>query len=123
LLIKARNFGNSPECNGNAIVVIFRPFPLLRAGQIVGWIGSCIAIIFYTWVTVKDLTPKPLKKKFKATQMKKVLIPQVKPSLLTEKIKKAERTSADPVEDFAPMYSQAPRQVRQYISRVGIAIT
>jgi hypothetical protein len=51
ILIKAQTFGNNPECNGNAVVVLFRPFSALHAGRIVGWVVTMAVIVLYTGVT------------------------------------------------------------------------
>jgi hypothetical protein len=69
LLIKANDFGSVPECNGNAMIVIFRPFPMLRAGQIVLSISSGIIFLFYTGLTLKDHIPPQLKQRFKVVQI------------------------------------------------------
>ncbi|PVF99844.1 hypothetical protein CPB86DRAFT_872278 [Serendipita vermifera] len=62
LLIKAKSFGNKPECNPNAVVVLFRPFPALTSGRIVGWLIIVSIIAAYTFITVKDLTASQRKK-------------------------------------------------------------
>jgi hypothetical protein len=62
LLIKAKSFGNRPECNQNAVVVLFRPFPALTSGRIVGWIIIIFISVAYTFITIKDLTASHRKK-------------------------------------------------------------
>jgi hypothetical protein len=59
MLIRARTFGSIPECNGRAVVVLFRPFPALNAGRIVGWIVIIIFVVIYTIVTFMDYLPPP----------------------------------------------------------------
>jgi len=54
ILIKARTFGNNPQCNVNAVVVLFRPFSALNPGRTVGWIVTVTAIAIYTGVTVAE---------------------------------------------------------------------
>jgi hypothetical protein len=61
ILIQARMYGSSPECNGNAVVVLFRPFSALHAGRIVGWIMTVIFVVFYTTITFMDYLPPPPK--------------------------------------------------------------
>jgi len=61
MLIRARTFGSIPECNGHAVVVLFRPFPALNAGRIVGWIVIIIFVVIYTIVTFMDYLPPPPK--------------------------------------------------------------
>jgi len=57
ILIIAERFGNRPECNRIAVVVLFRPFSALKVGRIIGWItvGSITAV--YTGITVLDFLP------------------------------------------------------------------
>ena len=62
ILATAENFGYSPGCNANALVVIFRPFSALRAGRIFGWIVASIVFVCYTVMTTRDYTAKVLKK-------------------------------------------------------------
>ena len=54
ILIKARTFGNNPQCNVNAVVVLFRPFSALNPGRTVGWIVTVTVIAIYTGVTVAE---------------------------------------------------------------------
>jgi hypothetical protein len=54
ILIKAQTFGNNPECNDNAVVVLFQPFSALRGGRIVGWIVTVAVIATYTGMTVTE---------------------------------------------------------------------
>ena len=57
ILIIAERFGNRPECNRIAVVVLFRPFSALKVGRIIGWItvGSITAV--YIGITVLDFLP------------------------------------------------------------------
>jgi len=61
ILIQARTYGSSPQCNGNAVVVLFRPFNALNAGRIVGWIVIVFFVISYTIITCMDYLPPPPK--------------------------------------------------------------
>jgi hypothetical protein len=61
ILIQARMYGSSPECNINAVVVLFRPFSALRAGRIAGWIMTVIFVVIYTIITFMDYLPPPPK--------------------------------------------------------------
>lgn len=61
ILMQARTYGNSPGCNSNAVVVLFRPFPALNAGRIVGWIVTIIVVVIYTIMTCIDYLPPPPK--------------------------------------------------------------
>jgi hypothetical protein len=54
ILIKSRTFGNNPQCNVNAVVVLFRPFSALNPGRTVGWIVTVTVIAIYTGVTVAE---------------------------------------------------------------------
>jgi hypothetical protein len=63
LLVKAETFGNAPECNGNAVLVIFQPFRVIPAGRLVGSIATGIVILLYTWITVRDHLPESIKEK------------------------------------------------------------
>lgn len=62
ILIKAKTFGSSPECNGNAVAVVFRPFSALRAGRIAGWVLTVTIVAIYVGITVKDYLPPPPKR-------------------------------------------------------------
>ncbi|KLO17533.1 hypothetical protein SCHPADRAFT_994226 [Schizopora paradoxa] len=57
ILVKGDSFGSSPECNSEALVVIFRPFSAIHGGRVVGWITVSIALLFYTFLTVSDYLP------------------------------------------------------------------
>jgi hypothetical protein len=62
LLIMAETFGSSPTCNHRAVIVLFRPFPALPAGRIVGCIGASILLLLYSWITIRDYLPAALKR-------------------------------------------------------------
>jgi hypothetical protein len=59
MLTKAKTVGSNPECNGNAVVVLFRPFSALHAGRTVGWIVTTSVIAFYTGMMVMEYLPPP----------------------------------------------------------------
>lgn len=44
----------TPECNADAVVVLFRPFSALRVGRIVGGVVLCLVVLTYTWLVVTD---------------------------------------------------------------------
>jgi len=77
MLIKAKTFGSNPECNENAVVVLFRPFSALYAGRIVCWIVTVIVVAVYTVITVKDYLPPPPKKLYQWIQKRRVRKPVV----------------------------------------------
>ena len=54
LLITAKTFGASSECNYRAVVVILRPFPALGAGRVVLFIVVVTICCVYTSFTVRD---------------------------------------------------------------------
>jgi len=60
ILIKAHKFGSSPECNGNAVLVILGRISALKAGRILGWIVIIIVTASYTLMTVRDYVPVPM---------------------------------------------------------------
>jgi hypothetical protein len=62
LLVKAKHFGSSPECNRNAVVVLFRPFSALHGGRILGWIVTAGIAILYTAVTCIEYVLPPCKR-------------------------------------------------------------
>jgi hypothetical protein len=49
-------------CNHRAILVLFRPFPAIPAGRIVGCIGTAIVFLLYSWMTIRDYLPAALKR-------------------------------------------------------------
>jgi hypothetical protein len=61
ILINAKTFGNNPECNRSAKVVLFRPFSAIHAGRIAFGIVTVVIIISYTVMTAKDYLPPPPK--------------------------------------------------------------
>ena len=58
LVIKTPSFGNSPECNKNAVAVFFGPFKIFDAGRIVGGLATGIVILVYSGVTIMDYLPQ-----------------------------------------------------------------
>ncbi|KAJ7108927.1 hypothetical protein C8R43DRAFT_1139856 [Mycena crocata] len=58
----AKTFGHSPECNQDALAVIFRPFSALKSGRIFGWCIVGLIIAAYTVMTVRDYTALVKKK-------------------------------------------------------------
>jgi uncharacterized membrane protein (UPF0136 family) len=54
LLITAKSFGRSLECNANAVVVVFRPFSALKSGRPVAWVLTILVITVYTGILVKE---------------------------------------------------------------------
>jgi len=50
LLITAESFGNTPECNRHAVIVLFRPFPAFPQGWIIGWTLTFIVFVIYTFM-------------------------------------------------------------------------
>ena len=54
LLVKGQTFGSRPECNGNAVVVLFKPFPVFHVGIILGWVVTVVVVSLYTFVTVGE---------------------------------------------------------------------
>ncbi|KAF7339096.1 hypothetical protein MVEN_01986100 [Mycena venus] len=62
LLITAYSFGQSPDCNPFARVVLFRPFVALPAGRIACLVITCLVAAVYTGILVKDHLPPAPKK-------------------------------------------------------------
>lgn len=58
LLITTKTFGSSPECNVNAVLVIYAPFPVIEAGRIVGGIITLVVVLAYTYMVLKDYFAK-----------------------------------------------------------------
>ncbi|KAJ7432695.1 hypothetical protein FB451DRAFT_1572945 [Mycena latifolia] len=56
------SFGQSPNCNQNAVAVIFPPFPASKSGRIVGGTIVGLVVIGYTAMTVIDYTAQVRKK-------------------------------------------------------------
>ena len=73
LLITAPSFGSTPECNKNAVAVIFRPFRALPAGRIACCIVIGIIAPVYTFITAKDYVPAYLKEKLQR-KVQKIII-------------------------------------------------
>ena len=57
ILIKAKAFGSNPECNANAVVVLYHEFNALHQGRIVAWIFVILVIVIYTFLTISDYLP------------------------------------------------------------------
>ncbi|KAJ7191331.1 hypothetical protein GGX14DRAFT_600848 [Mycena pura] len=57
LLSTASSFGLHPQCNPNAVVVLFRPFSALKGGRIAGWVLNVLVAAVYTGILVKDHIP------------------------------------------------------------------
>lgn len=53
-LAKWDTFGSSSDCNSTATVVIFRPFGANDGGREVGFVIVGVALVLYTWMTIKD---------------------------------------------------------------------
>ncbi|KAF7343072.1 hypothetical protein MVEN_01737600 [Mycena venus] len=54
MLATAPTFGSTPECNPNALVVLFRPFSALNAGRILFCVLAGLVCIAYTALLVND---------------------------------------------------------------------
>jgi len=61
LIILAPKFGNHPECNRNAVLVLFRPFKVFNAGRILGFISIGLVVLMYTVMTILDYIPQDKK--------------------------------------------------------------
>ncbi|KAJ7118140.1 hypothetical protein C8R44DRAFT_982867 [Mycena epipterygia] len=57
MLITAKSFGSYPQCNSNAVVVLFRPFSALKSGRTVCWVMTVLVVTVYTGILVKDHIP------------------------------------------------------------------
>ncbi|KAF7360392.1 hypothetical protein MVEN_00769000 [Mycena venus] len=57
VLITAKTFGNNPDCNPNAVVVLFRPFSALKSGRIVCWVFIVLVVLLYTAILIWDYFP------------------------------------------------------------------
>jgi hypothetical protein len=62
MLTTAPTFGSTPECNPNALVVLFRPFFALNAGRILFCVLAGLLCIAYTALLVNDHIALPAKK-------------------------------------------------------------
>ncbi|KAJ7797269.1 hypothetical protein B0H14DRAFT_2912188, partial [Mycena olivaceomarginata] len=54
MLGTATTFGSTPECNHNAVVVLFRPFAALDAGRILFLVLTALVVIIYGGIIYKD---------------------------------------------------------------------
>ncbi|KAJ7658310.1 hypothetical protein DFH06DRAFT_1327588 [Mycena polygramma] len=61
ILATAPSFGQNPQCNGDAVAVILRPFSALKHGRVLGWCIVSLVSFGYTGMVVWDLT-RPLRK-------------------------------------------------------------
>ncbi|KAJ7440924.1 hypothetical protein B0H11DRAFT_2292589 [Mycena galericulata] len=105
VLVTAKTFGSSPECNVQAVVVLFRPFSALKSGRIVCWVLSALVVVIYTAILIWDYIP-PVEKyvrriKTRVTQR----VPATDPELPTVSLDAAHETP--PQEDGPGM---APRR-------------
>jgi hypothetical protein len=62
MLATAPTFGSTPECNPNALAVLFRPFSALNAGRILFCVLAGLVCITYTALLVNDHIAPPAKK-------------------------------------------------------------
>ncbi|KAJ6510331.1 hypothetical protein C8R45DRAFT_1160737 [Mycena sanguinolenta] len=67
VLANASSFGQSPDCNGEARAVIFRPLSALKSGRILGWIVTVLVTVAYTVMTGRDILAQF--KRFKNKEM------------------------------------------------------
>jgi hypothetical protein len=54
MLGTATTFGSTPECNHNAVVVLFRPFAALDVGRILFLVLTALVVIIYGGIIYKD---------------------------------------------------------------------
>lgn len=59
--ITADTFGSHSHCNGNAVLVLFRPFSALTAGRILILIVLSIVVMSYSVMTYRDYFPASTK--------------------------------------------------------------
>lgn len=59
ILITAKTFGSTPQCNPHAVLVFLRPFPVFNAGRIVGWVIIVLMLALYAFMTAKDYLSIP----------------------------------------------------------------
>jgi hypothetical protein len=74
VLGQATSFGRSPECNMDAVAVIFRPFSALKSGRIAGCIIVGLMVIGYTIMTARDYTARVLKKVREKKQRREAVV-------------------------------------------------
>ena len=77
LLITAPSFGNTPECNKGAVVVLFRPFSALPTGRIVCWVLASLVVVVYACITVKDHIPPAVKRAYQKIRARHFRMPVV----------------------------------------------
>ncbi|KAJ7753574.1 hypothetical protein B0H16DRAFT_1886966 [Mycena metata] len=61
MLCTAETFGSNPGCNANAVVVLFRPFPAIKRGQILFLVLTGLVVMSYTALIVRDIS-RPTKR-------------------------------------------------------------
>ncbi|KAJ7907601.1 hypothetical protein B0H13DRAFT_2332196 [Mycena leptocephala] len=61
MLSTAETFGSNPECNLNAVVVLFRPFSAIKRGQILFLVLTGLVFILYTTLNIRDIS-RPTKR-------------------------------------------------------------
>ncbi|KAJ7436116.1 hypothetical protein FB451DRAFT_1108965 [Mycena latifolia] len=59
MLATAPTFGSNPECNPNAVVVLFRPFSVLQTGRILFCVLTGLVFVIYTGILVNDHIVRP----------------------------------------------------------------
>jgi hypothetical protein len=62
VLSQAPSFGQSADCNQQAVAVIFRPFSASKSGRIAGFVVVSLIVFGYTVMTARDYTAQ-LKKR------------------------------------------------------------
>jgi ascorbate-specific PTS system EIIC-type component UlaA len=75
MLATAPTFGSTPECNPNALVVLFRPFSALNAGRILFCVLVGLVCIAYTALLVNDHIV--LRAKKMARILKQLIVQQI----------------------------------------------
>ena len=61
----SEKLGSTPECNSNAVVVLFRHFPAREAGRILFCVLTGLIFILYTVTLIKDHIPPATKKQMR----------------------------------------------------------
>jgi len=54
VLVTAPNFGSNTTCNSEVVVVIFRPFPAINQGRIVGIVALVFIVLVYSGLLIID---------------------------------------------------------------------
>ncbi|KAJ7624287.1 hypothetical protein DFH06DRAFT_1445958 [Mycena polygramma] len=81
VLATAPSFGQVPQCNHEAVAVIFRPFSALKQGRVLGWCVVSLMLIGYTAMTVWDylaplLEPQEMEKQENVVQFRPPIRPE-----------------------------------------------